>query len=194
MILCDFLSRISADKGDPMDLVPVAFNVLAILQERYNHMTDFKVMTREQRAAAGLNAPPPVHGAQKLVDPNLKPETQAARSRKEATINQPNQVHSRSDHPTPILVPSRSETNQGNSRSKVNHDATTPPVNNQVRKNESSIPDPSNKVVERPTTRSILTPELLGPLPLLTPNTRSVRTEDDHETQQIGSQYGCPNS
>ena len=26
MILCDFLSRVAADGGDPMDLVPVAFN------------------------------------------------------------------------------------------------------------------------------------------------------------------------
>ena len=192
VILCDFLSRISADKGDPMDLVPVAFNVLTILEEKYNHMSDFKVMTREQRAAAGLNAPPPVYGAQKAVDPNLKPETQAARSRKDTAINQPNQVQSRSDPPTPMLVPSRSENNQGNSRSKVNHDAIMPPASNQVRRKESSIPDPDNKVVARPTTRSILTPELLGPLPLLTPTTRSVRTEDDPETQQLDPNMDVP--
>ena len=35
-------------------------------------------MTRVQRAAAGIAAPPPVHGADKGVDPNLKPEKQAA--------------------------------------------------------------------------------------------------------------------
>ena len=34
-------------------------------------MTDLKVMTRVQRAAAGIAAPPPVHGANKGVDPNL---------------------------------------------------------------------------------------------------------------------------
>ena len=87
MILCDFLSRVAADGGDPMDLVPVAFNTFTILKERYSHMAEFKsmmaelkVMTRVQRAAAGIAAPPPVHGANKGVDPNLKPEKQAAGS------------------------------------------------------------------------------------------------------------------
>ena len=77
MILCDFLSRVAADGGDPMDLVPVAFNTFTILKERYSHMAEFKsmmaelkVMTRVQRAAAGIAAPPPVHGANKGVDPN----------------------------------------------------------------------------------------------------------------------------
>ena len=37
MILCDFLSRVAADGGDPMDLVPVAFNGMSIMQERNNH-------------------------------------------------------------------------------------------------------------------------------------------------------------
>ena len=87
MILCDFLSRVAADGGDPMDLVPVAFNTFTILKKRYSHMAEFKsmmaelkVMTRVQRAAAGIAAPPPVHGANKCVDPNLKPEKQAAGS------------------------------------------------------------------------------------------------------------------
>ena len=79
MILCDFLSRVEADGGDPMDLVPVAFNTLSILEEKYNHMAEFQIMTREQRAAAGMSAPAPVHGADKGVNPNLGPETQAAR-------------------------------------------------------------------------------------------------------------------
>ena len=83
MILCDFLSRVAADGGDPMDLVPVAFNTFTILKERYSHMAEFKtmmaelkVMTRVQRAAAGIAAPPPVHGANKSVDPSIKPEKQ----------------------------------------------------------------------------------------------------------------------
>ena len=45
MILCDFLSRVAADGGDPMDLVPVAFNVFSLIQERYSYMAGFKVMT-----------------------------------------------------------------------------------------------------------------------------------------------------
>ena len=70
-----------------MDLIRVAFNTFTILKERYSHKAEFKsmmaelkVMTRVQRAAAGIAVPPPVHGANKGVDPNLKPEKQAAGS------------------------------------------------------------------------------------------------------------------
>ena len=46
MILCDFLSTVAADGGDPMDLVPVAFNTFTILKERYSHMAEFKSIHR----------------------------------------------------------------------------------------------------------------------------------------------------
>ena len=102
MILCDFLSRVAADGGDPMDLVPVAFNAFSMLQEHcyrlvqleistplsldqkklqqkmFTKMETFRVMTRSQSIAAGIPALP-VHGADKAVNPNLKPETQAHR-------------------------------------------------------------------------------------------------------------------
>ena len=116
MILCDFLSRISADGGDPMDLVPVAFNVLSIVQDRYNHMAEFKVMTRVQRAAAGISATPPVHGTQKRVDPNLKPETQAARSRRDAATGQSDPAQPRPAHPPPMSEHPWSENNQQSAR------------------------------------------------------------------------------
>ena len=35
MILCDFLSRVAADDSDPMDLIPIAFNVYSLLQDHY---------------------------------------------------------------------------------------------------------------------------------------------------------------
>ena len=108
MILC-------ADGGDPMDLVPVAFNTFTILKERYSHMADFKsmiaelkVMTGVQRAAAGIAAPPPVHGSNKGVDPNLKPEKQAAGSTSrsqapiQSTTRQVNNITSSSS--TPMLT------------------------------------------------------------------------------------------
>ena len=80
MILCDFLSRIQVDDGDPLDLIPITYNVLAILQDAYQCIADrYCIVTRSQRAKAGLPAPPPVHGATKGVNPNLKPETQARR-------------------------------------------------------------------------------------------------------------------
>ena len=33
MILCDFLSRVAVDDSDPMDLIPIAFNVYDLLQD-----------------------------------------------------------------------------------------------------------------------------------------------------------------
>ena len=100
MILCDFLSRIAVDEGDPMDLVPVSFNTFTILQDYYfrlKHMSQrthlsekdrkmiykmetYFIMTRSQRNAAGITTLP-VHGVGKAVNPNLKPETQAHRER-----------------------------------------------------------------------------------------------------------------
>ena len=75
MILCDFLSRIQVDQGDPMDLVPITYNCYAILQEAYKVLEEnYLILTRSQRAQA---APPRVHGASKGVNPDLKPETQA---------------------------------------------------------------------------------------------------------------------
>ena len=50
---------------------------MSIMHERYNHMDEYKIMTRMQRVAAGMSAPPPVHGANKAVNPKLKPEKHA---------------------------------------------------------------------------------------------------------------------
>ena len=85
MILCDFLSRVAADDSDPMDLIPISFNVFELLQDHYSRMETFNVMTRKARAQAGLAPPPSVHGAVKGVNPNHKPETQAHRSGKPVT-------------------------------------------------------------------------------------------------------------
>ena len=96
-----------------MDLVPVSFNTFTILKERYSHMAEFKsmmaelkVMTRVQRAATGIAAPPPVHGANKGVDPSLKPEKQAAgsSSRSKAPIQTRGLDDVTSNSQTPMLT------------------------------------------------------------------------------------------
>ena len=153
MILCDFLSRVAADGGDPMDLVPVVFNTFTILKERHSHMAEFKtmmaefkVMTRVQRAAAGIAAPPPVHGANKGVDPNVKPEKQAAESTSRS------QAHTQNTRPTndvttssqtPMLT-SPGPDPAGNPRNKLHKDINTAPVINQNLVQGTRIPDPLN--------------------------------------------------
>ena len=106
MILCDFLSRVAADDSDPMDLIPISFNVYELLQDHYSRIEAFSVMTRKARAQAGLAPPPSVHGAVKGVNPNLKPETQAHRSDKPmAQFKTPVQA---SPKALPMLIPKSS--------------------------------------------------------------------------------------
>ena len=92
MILCDYLSRIAVDEGDPSEVIPISFNALAqyrlaidYLAEAYM-ITHFNVATRSSTNAAGVNLPP-IHGAQKGIDPTLKPENQ---SKSQQTLVQPN--------------------------------------------------------------------------------------------------------
>ena len=103
MILCDFLSRIQVDDGDPLDLVPITYNVLTVLQDAYTYIADsYLIVTRSQRAKAGLPAPPPVHGAKKGVNPNLKLETQAKRHPQTPARRPPNVGNTPSPAKTPV--------------------------------------------------------------------------------------------
>ena len=82
MILCDYLSRIDVDRGDPSEVIPISFNALAQYRLALDYATEcfmithFMVATRSGTSAAGINLPP-VHGAQKAIDPTLKPESQS---------------------------------------------------------------------------------------------------------------------
>ena len=81
MILCDYLSRIAVDNGDPEEVIPISFNALAQYRLAIDHITEsfmitnHMVATRSSTNAAAIKLPP-VHGAQKGVDPDLKPENQ----------------------------------------------------------------------------------------------------------------------
>ena len=81
MILCDYLSRIAVDTGDPGEVIPISFNALAQYRLAIDHITEsfmithFMVATRSSTSAAGIKLPP-LHGAQTGVDPDLKPESQ----------------------------------------------------------------------------------------------------------------------
>ena len=202
MILCDFLSRVAADGGDPMDLVPVAFNTFTILKERYSHMAEFKsmmaelkVMTRVQRAAAGIAAPPPVHGANKGVDPNLKPEKQAAGSTQrsqapiQSTTRQVNDITSSSS--TPMLT-SPGPDPAGNPRNRSQSNVSSAPLINQNLVQGTRIPDPVN--IPALTSRSDMPMAQLGPMPLMNvPSQQIVRSEKDLEpTPEIDPNLETP--
>ena len=81
MTLCDYLSRIVVDDGNPDEVIPISFNAVAQYRLAMDYVTEFfmithfNVATRSSTSAAGVNLPP-VHGAHKGLDPDLKPENQ----------------------------------------------------------------------------------------------------------------------
>ena len=107
MILCDYLSRIAVDNGDPEEVIPIPFNALAQYRLVMDHITEsfmitnFMVATRSSTSAAGIKLPP-VHGAQKGVDPDLKPESQA--TSKKALLKPTIQTPVKSPSQTPTIV------------------------------------------------------------------------------------------
>ena len=94
MILCDYLSRIAVDKGDPSEVISISFNALAQYRLALDYVTEsfmithFMVATRSGTSAAGINLPP-VHGTQKGIDPTLKPESQ---SKSQQTLAKPTPI------------------------------------------------------------------------------------------------------
>ena len=77
MKICDFLSRIDVDRGNPGEVIPISFNscsMLNILRKATLHQANkLLIVTRSKTQAEGV-ALPPVHGAQKHLDPKVKPE------------------------------------------------------------------------------------------------------------------------
>ena len=93
MILCDFLSRIKSDDTDPDNLIPIAFHQMELEPIQYNpeeilnffygleelgyklivDQNSYMIMTRGAAKQTGAKVPE-VHGANKPLDPDLKPE------------------------------------------------------------------------------------------------------------------------
>ena len=76
MILSDFLSRLRIDKSNPHKIILISFDMKAILKDKYYNVDDeskYLVQTCSQVKDRGIKLPE-VHGADKGVDPDLKPE------------------------------------------------------------------------------------------------------------------------
>ena len=90
MILSDFLSRQGIDQSNPHEIIPISFDMKAILNDKYYNVeeeeeeeTKYLVQTCSQTKSSGIKVPE-VHGAKKGVDPNLRPEWLVKRSQKSA--------------------------------------------------------------------------------------------------------------
>ena len=79
MILADYLSRHRNKDLDSSELIPISFccmNVFRSLLETKHGFEVYNINTRSSTKASG-EIPPEVHGAEKPLDPNLKPEHQS---------------------------------------------------------------------------------------------------------------------
>ena len=74
MILSDFLSRQEIDKSNPHEIIPISFDMKAILNEKYYKVGEegkYLVQTQSQAKERGIKVPE-VHGTKKGIDPNLR--------------------------------------------------------------------------------------------------------------------------
>ena len=79
MILADYLSRHRNKDLDSSELIPISFccmNVFRSLLETEHGLEVYNISTRSSTKASG-EIPPEVHGAEKPLDPNLKPKHQS---------------------------------------------------------------------------------------------------------------------
>ena len=77
MKICDFLSRIDVDRGNPGEVIPISFNsfsMLNIMRKVTLHQANKLLVTSRSKTKAEGAALPPVHGVQKHLGPAVKPE------------------------------------------------------------------------------------------------------------------------
>ena len=78
MILSDFLSRQKHDNSNPHEIIPISFNMLSILHDKYyniGNLEKYLVQTWSQAKLSEIKLPK-VHGVSKGLDLNIQPEKQ----------------------------------------------------------------------------------------------------------------------
>ena len=111
MILADYLSRHRNKDLDSSELIPISFcclNVFRSLLETEHGLEVYNIGTRSSTKASG-EKPPEVHGADKPLDPNLKPEHQS-RSKLPSIIGTKTPTKSATKMQTPKRSPRKSVT------------------------------------------------------------------------------------
>ena len=133
IVLSDFSLQQNNDDSNPNEIIPLSFDMHKILEDNMNNFDKYNdnfgnekylIQTHSQAKMSGTKLPE-VHGVQKGLDPNLRPE-------KQHTI--PNKVNQRGhewvkegqDQRGKNLIPSKKKPtircNTGNSRKNQNSD------------------------------------------------------------------------
>ena len=111
MILADYLSRHRNKDLDSSELIPISFCCLSVfrsLLETEYGLEVYNIGTRSSTKASG-EKPPEVHGADKPLDPNLKPEHQS-RSKLPSIVGTKTPTKSPTKTQTPKRSPRKSVT------------------------------------------------------------------------------------
>ena len=85
MILADYLSHHRLWDSDPNELIPISFYITHPIGPAPVKLSLFPIQTCHSTRAAG-EAPPPVHGANKGLEPHKKPKHQWPSTLKEAPL------------------------------------------------------------------------------------------------------------
>ena len=86
IILSDFLSRQMIDKSNPHEIIPISFDMKAMLKDRYYNIGNESRclgQTHSQAKIIGIKLPE-VHGVDKGINPDIKPERQVLKSKNSA--------------------------------------------------------------------------------------------------------------
>ena len=111
MILADYLSRHRNKDLDSSELIPISFccmKVFRSLLEAEHGLEVYNISTRSSTKASG-EIPPEVHGADKPLDPNLKPEHQS-KSKLHSIVGAKSPTKSPTKTQTPKRSPRKSVT------------------------------------------------------------------------------------
>ena len=86
MILSDFLSRQRTDNSNTHEIIPISFDMQAILKDRYYNVGNdnkYLIQMHSQAKASGVKLSE-VHGVDKGINPDIKPERQVLKSQNPA--------------------------------------------------------------------------------------------------------------
>ena len=86
MILGNFLSRQMTDNSNPHEIIPISFDMQAILKDRYYSIgmdNKYLILTHSQAKDSGIKLPE-VHSVDKGINSDIKPERQILKSQNPA--------------------------------------------------------------------------------------------------------------
>ena len=89
MMLSDFLVRQMTDNSNPHEIMPISFNMKAILKDRYYNIVNdsrYLAQTHSQAKDSGIKLPE-VHSVDKGINPYIKPERRILKSQN--PVNKP---------------------------------------------------------------------------------------------------------